>query len=84
MMQTGMSESFSSVLLGSLTEFPCPVCGYVVEVEVVDVVCQVRRWCPCCRTAIQLIEAGGEMTGVLAGIDRAVGDLEESIRRAFR
>lgn len=79
-----MSESLSSTLLQSMVDLPCPACGFVLEIELVDVVCQVSRWCPCCRRRIQLIEAGGEMSGALAGIDLAMGDLEATLRGVFR
>ena len=43
-------------------EVDCPSCGYGLEIQVIDVSCQVYRRCPCCLTLIHLVDAGGSAT----------------------
>jgi hypothetical protein len=42
-----------------------------------DVLCQVWRWCPCCRVHIRLIEPAGEVSGALRDVNYAWRRLTE-------
>lgn len=76
--------SLSAAFAQSWIDVDCPACGFSLEIQLVDLLCQVYRRCPCCRCRIHLIEAGGEMHGALASMDSAVRDLERDLSRIFR
>lgn len=70
-----MSEPFSHELLGNLVDVDCSLCGYVFEAQVVDVVTQVFRLCPCCHVRIHFVE-DGSLSNALKSVDRSVQQLE--------
>lgn len=53
---------------------PCPRCGYAIEVQLIDVRLQSRVFCPCCKEAVQLIDAG-------ASNEIAARQLDDALRR---
>lgn len=71
--------SLSAALEEQLISVPCPQCGYEFDIELADVVCQVYRWCPCCRVRIRLSERRADVYGPLQDVDSAVRDLEKTI-----
>lgn len=78
-----MSQRISSTLLGSLVDVDCPACGFGFEIEMVDAATGVTRWCPCCRTTIELSEGGGEVHGAMEDIDSAMRSLERTLGGLF-
>ena len=70
----------SDQLLQHLIEIECPSCNYPFEIQLVDARTQVYRLCPCCRTRIRLVDAGGSMFGELEAVDNAFDDLERTVR----
>jgi hypothetical protein len=76
----------SNGLEGELIDVPCPRCGYVVEVELLDAVCQSYRWCPCCRVRVHFNEGRADVYGPLEDVESAMRELDEQIdelNRAF-
>jgi hypothetical protein len=71
--------SISGDLLSELMAVPCRDCGYEFEVQLIDVVAQVVRQCPCCRVGIRLVD-GDDMSGELRQVDHAFQDLERALR----
>ena len=67
------------LIVGSLIDFECPLCGFGMEVELADIICQVTRRCPCCRSRIHLIDDGGNVSRIPEMIDRALGDLKDAL-----
>ena len=67
-----------------MVEVPCPRCGYMVEIQLVDARTQVWRWCRCCRARIRMVEPDGSVSGSIAEAEDAVRSLEETLRRMFR
>jgi hypothetical protein len=63
---------------------PCPVCGYGMEMQLLDARTQVWRWCPCYRVRIRLVEPDGSVSGSLAGVEDSLQSLADTIRKAFR
>lgn len=76
--------SISAAMADEWIDVDCPACGFSLEIQIMDVLCQVYRRCPCCRSRIHLVEAGGEMHGALASVDSAFDDLERNLNRLFR
>ena len=68
-----------------MVQVPCPVCGYGVEIQLLDARTQVWRWCPCCRVRIRMVEPDGSVSGAIAGAEDAMRSFfEEAIRSTFR
>lgn len=78
-----MTGRLSASLLGGLLEVNCPACDFGFEVQLVDAVCQVWRWCRCCRSHIRLVEPGGEVHGTMEEVDSAIRSLEKSLKGMF-
>ena len=70
----------SSGWFGLWIEVDCPTCGYYVEIQVIDVSCQVYRYCPCCRTLIHFVDAGGSATTSLRD---AESEIEDALKGLF-
>lgn len=66
---------FSNEVLRSTVDVPCPECEYPVQIQLVDVVTQVHRRCPCCRVLIKLQDGGASMYGAMEDIDAALDGL---------
>lgn len=73
----------SSGLLRAFVDADCPNCGYGIEFELIDALCQVWRWCPCCRVRFRLAEPTGEVSVALADVDVAVDSFIKQLSRAF-
>lgn len=67
-------------LEGRLVDLECPVCGFGLEVLVVDVICQVWRFCPCCRVRIRLMDGSGEVHVAMDEVEAAMGSLLRTFR----
>lgn len=67
-----------------MVNVPCPVCGYGIEIQILDARTQVWRWCPCCRLRIRVVEPDGTVSGSLSGAEDALQSLADTIRRAFQ
>ena len=67
-------------LLNAWIAVACPSCGYSLEVQMLDVVCQVWRWCPCCRTRIRLVEPTGEVSGAMREMDSTIAMFDRTLR----
>ena len=70
-------NSLSWEFLHAWIPINCPRCDYSFEVQMLDVLCQVWRWCPCCRVHIRLIEPAGEVSGALRDVSYAWRRLTE-------
>ena len=77
----GVATTLSAEILESWIEIPCPRCGYELEVQFMDVATQVRRWCPCCRVRIALVDEGGSVHGALADVQAAMDGLERMLKK---
>lgn len=74
-----MTGRLSTLLLNAWVDVECPLCDFPFDVQMVDVVSQVWRWCPCCRARIRLVDDhGGTSTG-LADADAAMRDFERML-----
>jgi len=49
----------------SWVESPCERCGFSLEFQLVDVMAQAYRWCPCCGARIHLIDEGGSVSNTV-------------------
>jgi hypothetical protein len=76
-------SSLSWDLLNALIVIDCPRCGFSFEVQTLDALCQVWRWCPCCRVRIRLVEPSGELSGALRGIDTTLASFNRTLREMF-
>ena len=74
-----MPTPVSHELLGQLVDVSCPLCNYIFEIQVVDVVTQVFRLCPCCHVRIHFQE-DGSLTAALKSVDRSMQNLEGIFR----
>jgi hypothetical protein len=72
--------SLSEQLLFSLIDVPCPRCHYPFEVQLVDVIAQVYRWCPVCRARIKLIDSAGSGAASLSNLDTQMNRLHDILR----
>jgi len=72
------------MMLTQLIDFPCPACGFWLEVQLVDVLTQSYRWCACCRRRVRLLDSGGTVSGAVANVDAAMKELESQLKRLFR
>lgn len=76
-------SSLSWELLSALIEIHCPRCGFSFEVQMLDALCQIRRWCPCCRVRIRLIEPTGELSGGIRGIGATIALFDRTLKEMF-
>lgn len=65
--------------LAGLVEVTCPACGYVLEVDLADVRAQISRYCPVCKTRLDLRDGDGSVYGAEREIERALGSVVESL-----
>lgn len=70
-------------ILKSLIAFPCPQCGYEVEIQLLDARVQAYRFCPCCRERIRLVDSDGSLFGALEAVDLAMKDFTNSLKGMF-
>ncbi len=59
----------------------CPRCRYPFEVQVLDVRLQARVFCPNCKVGVRLVDEEASMEVGLRKVDRAMSELERSLRR---
>jgi rubredoxin len=59
----------------------CPRCGYVRDVELLDVHLQRRIFCPGCKSAIQLVDKDASMHTAREQADEAINNMLKSVRR---
>ena len=62
----------------ALVDVPC-TCGYHVEVQLLDVMTQSWRWCPCCRTRLHLTEPDGSTWGAVEAGEAAIAEFSMTI-----
>lgn len=70
-------------LEASLVDIPCPGCGYVIEVQLMDVRTNSFHWCPCCRARIHLVDDGSVNAGI-ADIEEALRKMTSTMRKLTR
>jgi hypothetical protein len=57
---------------GVFTDVPCPRCGYEMSIQLVDARLERRLFCPCCKSAVQLVDAGASGHGAMRQVDEAL------------
>ena len=67
-------------LAKELLEIECPQCSYVFDIQYLDVSCQVRRECPCCRIRIHFIEPDGSVSGSIQDVGSAFREFDKTLR----
>jgi uncharacterized protein with von Willebrand factor type A (vWA) domain len=73
----------SDELLRAFVDAECPSCEYPFEIQLLDARVQAYRRCPCCRQLIRLVDRGGSMYGELEDVDRAMEELEQTLKDLF-
>ena len=59
----------------------CPKCDYGMDVELLSARLQERTFCPCCKVAIQLVDADASVHGAQEDIESTMKDFEREIRK---
>jgi len=77
-----MTELGSELLHESIT-FPCPRCGFYLEIHMIDAITRACRWCPCCRAQIEVIDVTGSVSVAIGSVDAEMAKLEKQLRRLF-
>ena len=62
----------------------CPKCEYGSDVELQSVELQEIVFCPCCKVAIQLVDANASMHGAQEEIDSAIKELRREFNKLNR
>jgi hypothetical protein len=57
---------------GEFVDGPCSGCGYPLWVELIDVRIERRIFCPCCKAAVQLVDAGASNDAAMREVDAAL------------
>lgn len=70
-------------LLSQLIDIPCSSCGYLFEVQLVDVYTQTFRTCPCCRQRFRLVDGDGSVYGTIQDVDQAMRNLQSQMKGLF-
>jgi ribosomal protein S27E len=78
-----MSNSIGRQMEGSFIDVPCPGCGYVIDVQLVDVRTSAFHSCPCCRAQIHLVDDGSANAG-MNRVEEAIDGIGDQLRRMFR
>lgn len=73
----------SAEILQNLVSFPCPDCGYEVEIQLLDARVQAYRYCPCCRVRIHLVDVDGSLFGALEDVDLTMDQLAKALKGLF-
>lgn len=64
--------------LTGLVELDCPRCGYGLEVDLVDARTHVSRFCPVCKTRLDLRDGDGSVYGAEQEIEAALKELTDA------
>jgi predicted RNA-binding Zn-ribbon protein involved in translation (DUF1610 family) len=64
-----------------LIDAPCPLCGYELEIRIIDIRLESREFCPNCKATILLRDEEASTETGLREVDRAMRDLEKTFRR---
>ena len=70
-----------SLIDGLFNVVDCPKCGYGMDVELRSVELQERVFCPCCKVAIQLVDAYASLYGAQEEIDSAIEELHREFKK---
>ena len=70
-----------SLIDGLFVVLNCPNCGYGIDVEIRSVELQETAFCPCCKVAIQLVDANASVHGAQEEIDSAMEDLQREFKK---
>lgn|GEM_PF-3357999 len=69
------------VLSGVFITVPCPKCGYGFDVELSSVRLQRTVFCPCCKSAIKLVDQDASIHGSQKDVNSSLSDLERQLKR---
>lgn len=73
-------SQLSYALLSQLIDIPCSSCGYIFEVQLVDVYTQTFRRCPCCHQRFHLVDGDGSVYGSIQDVNQAMNELEAQMK----
>ena len=59
---------------GLFITLECPNCNYGMDVEILSVRLEATIFCPCCKIAIQLVDADASVHGSQQEIESAIKD----------
>ena len=65
---------------GAFTTLNCPKCLYGMDVELISVHLEQMIFCPCCKSNIQLEDAGASTYGAQKSIDLASEDFRRELK----
>ena len=65
---------------GLFLTLDCPNCDYGMDVEILSVRLETMTLCPCCKLAIQLVDADASVHGAQEKIGSALNDLEDQLK----
>ena len=74
-------EYIMSLIDGLFIVVDCPKCGYGMDVELRSVELQEPVFCPCCKVAIQLVDAYASLYGEQEEIDSAIEELHREFKK---
>ena len=60
------------MLQRSYVDLPCPICSYIMSVQIRSVCLEESMFCPCCKVRVDLIDENG-------GMQRACDNLSSSL-----
>ena len=66
---------------GLFVTMNCPKCNYGMDVELLSVRLQAITFCPCCKVAIQLVDADASMHGAQEDLGSAIKEIEREIKK---
>ena len=66
---------------GIFVAIPCPVCGYVMDIELLSVHLEERVFCPCCKVTIGLVDDGASLYAAQQEIESAIEDLRNTVSK---
>lgn len=58
--------------LAGLVDVACPRCEYALEIDLVDIRAQSSRYCPACKTRLDLHDSDGSVYGSEQEIEAAL------------
>jgi phage FluMu protein Com len=68
----------------AFVDISCPRCGYIRDVEFLDVRLERRIFCPACKAVIELKDGGASVDASFESVDRAMGDLMKTLDKLGR
>ena len=63
---------------GTFINLDCPRCGYVQDVQLIDVRLQRVIFCPACKSRIQLVDVDASTHAAVEGIEQSMKNLLKS------